>query len=103
MTKKSGSQGTDVLGVECVLVNGTITKRDAQKVIEHKLGVTDRQARASVSSYMAEGWPEPAQRDALAALNAPLCVPSSLEARLMMQADRRHDARVENVQKRSRK
>jgi hypothetical protein len=69
-----------------------VTKRAALRAIENKLRVTDRQARAAVSSYIAEGWTEPGA----GSINSPLCYVSSLDNRLADHADRRYDARREN-------
>lgn len=92
MRQKNGSQVIDVLGVEVELVGGTlISKRDAQRVLQAKLDVTDRQARASVSSYQSEGWCLPA-----AGINGALAHVSSFENRALDHADRRADASVEN-------
>jgi len=88
MKRKTGSQ---VFGVDVQIVNGTITKRDAQHVLERVLGITDRQARAAVASYRAEGWCEPPT-----AINAPLAVVSSFEQRLAAHALRRAQASAGN-------
>jgi hypothetical protein len=100
MDKKTGSQArANVLGVDVELIaDALISKRDAQRVLQHKLGVTDRQARASVSSYRAEGWLLPEGR-----LNDPLTDVRSFVPRVLDQADRRYDARVENLSGQPRK
>jgi hypothetical protein len=88
MTEKTGSQ---VLGVQVELIGDMITRRDALRVLQHKLDITDRQARASVSSYYAQGWPEPRGgiNDALARVN-------SFECAVLDQADRRYEASIAN-------
>ena len=95
---KTGSQ---VLGtpVDLLDIGGTlyICKRDAQHILERKLGITDRQARAAVSSYQAEKWTE--ADEGFLRLNDPLCQVNSFESRVLEHADRRYDARVENGRK----
>lgn len=88
----------DVLGVDVHLFsNGeevALSRRDALHVITHKVAVTDRQARAAVSSYTSEGWALPYR-----ALNEPLFVVSSFEHRVLEHAKRRYDANAANGKK----
>jgi hypothetical protein len=104
MSKKTGSQVSkaNVLGVECdvVDIDGTLmlTKRGLQRAIEWTLRVTDRQARAAVSSYIAEGWTE-VQPRTRPRINDGICEVSSAVARVTVHADRSEKARVENGQK----
>lgn len=86
---------TDVLGarVHLVVTSGgpAITRRDTLRVLQHKLNITDRQARAAVSSYMWEGWPEPYR-----GLNEPFSLVNSLENRVLVHCDRSYESRVAN-------
>jgi hypothetical protein len=71
-----------------------LSKRDAQRILIAKLGITDRRARATVSSYTSEGWALPFTR-----LNEPRFAVNSFEARVLEHADRRYDSCVENGRK----
>lgn len=91
-----------VLGVcvDLIVVGGilAISKRGAQCVIQEgdKLkrgGVTDRQARAAISSYMWEGWTLPYYRGGL---NEPLFAVNSFENRVLVHCDRTYESRVQN-------
>jgi len=58
--------------------------------IEVRLGVTDRQARACVSSWSSEGWMERDERGGWRS------VVTSVDNRCALQIDRRDEARREN-------
>jgi len=61
MRRQSGSQ-VFIFGVAVETVNGTLLpKREAQRVLGLVLGCTDRQARAIVSTWAAQGRLEPAE------------------------------------------
>ena len=68
VVKKTGSQtvlfGVTLKPIELIAVNGTlmISKRGAQRVLSQGRGVTDRAARADVSSAYGQGWTEPRGR-----------------------------------------
>ncbi len=98
MGRKSGSSFSDVLGESVELVNGTIRKRDAQRVIQRKLKVTDRQARAAVSSYRAEGWTLLPPREA-ASCNDALADVNSFTNRVLEHVDNRQRFKVDNPRK----
>jgi hypothetical protein len=100
MKGKSGNQVMpvfkDVCGVECELVNGSyITKRDAQRVIMEKLGVSKRQARAAVSSYSSEGWMERQSAERYR-INDGIARVESFINRVCEHAVRSYSASVEN-------
>jgi hypothetical protein len=67
-----------------------VDKNDAQRLMQRKLGIKARQARAAVSSYRVEGW---------AANSGTLFGVSSLEYRMLDHVDRRVDSRRENGSK----
>lgn len=91
-----------VFGVPVCLVETdeglAITKRDAKRVLavavapkgRQELG--ERQVRAAISSYMAEGWALPGA----GRLNAPLFAVNSFENRVLEHRDRWWDSREEN-------
>lgn len=88
----------ELFGVEFELINGSIRKRDLQRVMQLKLDVTDRQARASVASYwvrIAEHVPN-RDRPHIGDLIAKV---SSAAHELLLLVDRRNDARRENGQR----
>lgn len=85
----------ELFGVEFELFHGTIKKRDLQRMIEAKVSVTDRQARAAVSSYVAERWTNHVPRARLG-INEAVCVVSSAAHRVLIHADRADEARAEN-------
>jgi hypothetical protein len=119
MDKKAGSQvstddilkgradsysgAAELFGVEFELVNGTIKKRDLQCVIQAKVGadkpdrggVTDRQARAAVSSYVAEGWTDH-HRGIRPRINDGISRVSSAAHRVIVHAERACKARQQN-------
>lgn len=96
-----------MLGVEVELINDTIvTKRDAQRIVEHGLGFTRgtelapaRGARAAVESYRAEGWTLAGPEGARLRLDAPMCDASSLEARISRHLKQRAEASRANGRK----
>ena len=93
--RKQSRDVVKVLGDDVKLINGTmISKRDAQRVLSRHLGVTDRQARGSVSSYGAEGWTlEPKH------INDPLSDVNSFSARAIEQSSARPSASARNGRK----
>jgi hypothetical protein len=83
-----------VLGVEVdvVDIHGTLmlTRRGMRDLVQVTLEVTDRQARASVTSYMAEQWPVAGSG---CRINDPFCAVTSGEARVLQQEGRRDELR----------
>ena len=68
-----------------------ITRRDTLRVLQHSLDITDRQARAALSSYTWEGWPL-----SYRGLNEPFAMVNLLEERVRVHRKRTHESRVEN-------
>lgn len=91
----SYSGPAELFRVDFELVNGSIRKRDLQRVAQWKLDVTDRQARALVSSYWAR-IADHALSLERAGINGLVAKVSSAAHELLALADRRDDARREN-------
>jgi hypothetical protein len=93
----------ELFGVKFELVNGTIKKRDVQRVVQVKVGadrpdrggVTDRHARAAVTSYTAEGWTDCASATRLQ-IHDGFSKVSSAAWRILAHEGRANIARAEN-------
>ncbi len=95
--RNGGSQLFEVvkgLVPDVVVVNGTISKTDWQRLLQEKCDINERQARASVSSYFSQGWlgDSPLTPQSRVDVNSAW---AAAEAKI----DRRYDARSENGKK----
>ena len=97
-----GKNGSSVIPVQQAEISGVwvdlypvgegfaVDKNGARRLMQRKLGIKARQARAAVSSYRVEGW---------AANSGTLFGVSSLENRMLEHVDRRVDSRILNGRK----
>jgi hypothetical protein len=74
-------------------LQGALTKREVLHLLQDELDITDRQARAIVSSYRSEGW---MLETYTGGLNEPIFEAGSLEVRVRRHLEARDASRVQN-------